>query len=114
MKYMLLMHMDPAIRLSPMDQAVMAESLAAWLTEMDGRGVRLEGNELADASLAKVVRIRKGSLSATDGPFVETKEQIAGFDIIECADLTEAVAIASKHPVARYGSVEVREFFWRV
>ena len=59
------------------------------------------------------MRVRKGALTATDGPFAETKEQIAGFDIIECADMKEAVEVASQHPVARYGSVEVREFFRR-
>jgi hypothetical protein len=47
----------------------------------------------------------------TDGPFVETKEQIVGFDIIECADLDEALEVAAKHPVARFGMVEVRPFW---
>ena len=45
-----------------------------------------------------------------DGPFAETKEQIAGFDIIEAAGLDEAIEVASKHPVASYGTVEVRPF----
>ena len=43
-----------------------------------------------------------------DGPFAETKEQVAGYDVIECADLDEAIEIASKHPVAGIGTVEVR------
>ena len=46
-----------------------------------------------------------------DGPFAETKEQIAGFDIIDCADLDEAIEVASKHPVARFGKLEVRPFW---
>ena len=46
----------------------------------------------------------------TDGPFAETKEYIGGFDIIECADLDEAIEVAAKHPVARFCSVEVRPF----
>jgi len=46
-----------------------------------------------------------------DGPFAETKEQIAGFDIIECDDLDEAIDVASRHPVARFGSIEVRPFW---
>ena len=46
-----------------------------------------------------------------DGPFAETKEQIAGYDIIECADLDEAIEVAAKHPVARFGTIEVRPFW---
>jgi hypothetical protein len=47
----------------------------------------------------------------SDGPFAETKEQIAGFDVLECADLDEAIEVASRHPVARIGTVEVRPFW---
>jgi hypothetical protein len=47
----------------------------------------------------------------TDGPFAETKEQIGGFDILDCADLDEALEVASKHPVATFGTVEVRPFW---
>ncbi len=47
----------------------------------------------------------------SDGPFAETKEQIAGYDIIECTDLDEAIEVASKHPVAKFGSIEVRPFW---
>ena len=47
----------------------------------------------------------------TDGPFAETKEQIAGFDVLECADLDEAIEVASSHPMARLGLLEVRPFW---
>jgi hypothetical protein len=57
---------------------------------------------------ATTVRIRNGKLLVTDGPFAETKEQLAGFYLIEAADLNEAIQIASKIPPAREGSVEVR------
>jgi len=46
-----------------------------------------------------------------DGPFAETKEQIAGYDIIDCADLDEAIEVASRHPVAAFGKIEVRPFW---
>jgi hypothetical protein len=49
-------------------------------------------------------------LLVTDGPFAETKEQIAGFDIIECADLREAIQIAGRHPTLRHGTIEIRPF----
>jgi len=47
----------------------------------------------------------------SDGPFAETKEQIAGFDILECADLDEAIEVDGKHPVARIGALDVRPFW---
>ena len=57
------------------------------------------------------MKVRRGELLTMDGPFAETKELIAGYDILDCADLDEAVEIASKHPVAKFGTIEVREFW---
>ena len=57
---------------------------------------------------ATTVRVRNGKVSVTDGPFAETKEQLAGFYLIEARDLNEAIQVASKIPPAREGSVEVR------
>ncbi|WP_329129869.1 YciI family protein [Streptomyces sp. NBC_01476] len=82
-----------------------------WVEEMDGRGVRLTGNRTRPAADATTVRVRDGAQLVTDGPYAETKEQMAGFDIIDCADLDEAIEIASKHPVARYGMIEIRPFW---
>jgi hypothetical protein len=64
---------------------------------------------------ATTVRIRKGRMSTTDGPFAETKEQLGGFYLIEARDLNEAIRIAGRIPAARYGSVEVRPVvdLWR-
>jgi hypothetical protein len=53
---------------------------------------------------------RDGELLVADGPFAETKEQIAGFNIIECADLQEAIEVASAHPTTRHGTIEIRPF----
>ena len=61
---------------------------------------------------ATTVRVRDGQTLVADGPFAETKEQIGGFDILECADLDEAIELASKHPVAKFGTLELRPF-WR-
>jgi hypothetical protein len=52
--------------------------------------------------------VRQARLLGTDGPFAETKEWIAGFDLLECASLEEAIRIASRHPMARFGRIEVR------
>ena len=78
---------------------------------MTRRGVRLTGDRVRAASDATTVRVRGGETLLTDGPFAETKEQMAGFDIIECADLDEAIEVAAKHPMAKLGMVEVRPFW---
>ena len=76
-------------------------------------GVRKSGHCIASEALESVqtattVRVRSGKVSITDGPFAETKEQLAGFYMIEAKDLNEAIKIASKIPPARVGSIEVR------
>jgi hypothetical protein len=78
---------------------------------MDGRGVRLYGSELEPPGDAHTVRVREKHAIVTDGPFAETKEQIAGFDVLECADLDEAIEVACRHPMARLGILEVRPFW---
>ena len=57
------------------------------------------------------VRVRAGKTLVSDGPFAESKEWIAGFDLLDCASLDEAIAIASRHPMARFGSIELRPFW---
>ena len=72
------------------------------------RGLLVAAEALQPIETATTVRVRNGKVSITDGPFAETKEQLAGFYLIEAADLNEAIQIASKIPPAREGSVEVR------
>ena len=69
------------------------------------------GERLRPAEDATTVRVRKGEVLITDGPFTESKEWIAGFDILECEDLDEAIEIASRHPMARNGRLELRPFW---
>ncbi len=111
MKYLFLICVPEGVRLDPKEEAAIGPDTERWVAEMDGRGVRLMGQRLAEVASARCVRVRKGRISTTDGPFAETKEQVAGFDIIECAGMEEAVEIASKHPVARFGTVEIRAFW---
>ncbi len=67
------------------------------------------GHELQPATTATTVRVQNGDLLTTDGPFVETKEQLGGYYLVDCDDLDEALEIASKIPAARTGgAVEVR------
>ena len=63
---------------------------------------------LAPPRRARTVRRRNGRMTVTDGPFAETKEAVGGFDLIEADSLEEAVEIASRHPVAESGTIEVR------
>jgi len=82
-----------------------------WVGEMDGRGARLAGNRIRRGSDATTVRVRNGEVVVLDGPYAETKEQIVGFDIIEAANLDEAIEIAAKHPMAWDGMVDVRPYW---
>ena len=102
-KYMMLVCGDESIEL-PRGGARIGPSDGGVGEEMDGRGVRLQGEQLRPVGDATTVRVRGGEVLVADGPFAETKEQIAGFDILECADLDEAIEIASKHPVATFGT----------
>lgn len=79
-----------------------------WGEEMDRRGVRLEGHRLRPSAAATTVRVRNGEMLASDGPFAETNEQILGFDLLDCANLDEAIEVATKHPCAALGSLEIR------
>ena len=80
----------------------------SWLEEGKKRGIRKQGQRLRPPEDATSVRVRNGELLVTDGPFAETKEWIAGYDIIDCKDLDEAIDYASRHPMARFGRIEIR------
>jgi hypothetical protein len=79
-----------------------------WVDTMDGRGVRVAGDMLAPEKESKVVRVRNGRTVVTDGPFLETKEILGGFDLLECKDLDEALEVAAAHPMAAHGVLEIR------
>ena len=79
-----------------------------WLDDVIARGIRLHGDRLRPAEEARTVLVRDGEVLVSDGPFAETKEIICGYDMLECDSLEEAVQVASAHPVARFGKIEVR------
>jgi hypothetical protein len=108
MQYMLMICHDETFR---PPEAVEPE-VVAWVEEMKRRGVRKSGDRFRPVSDAKTVRVRDGEVLLADGPIAQTKEQIAGYELIECANLDEAIAFASKHPMAKLGTVEVRQV-WR-
>ncbi|HEY3670761.1 MAG TPA: YciI family protein [Acidimicrobiia bacterium] len=76
--------------------------------EMGGRGVLQGGERLHPTPATTTVRVRDGEVLTSDGPFAETKEQMAGFYLVDCKDLDEAIEVASKIPGAAFGSIEVR------
>lgn len=110
MKYLLLAYHEEeklrAMSKAEMD-AVIAETLA-YNEELRKSGHFITAEPLQRVQTAVTVRVRKGKVSATDGPFAETKEQLGGFFLINARDLDEAIQVASKMAQARQGSVEVR------
>ncbi|HEY6222455.1 MAG TPA: YciI family protein [Gemmatimonadales bacterium] len=110
MKFMLLIYNDPAL-LEAMPAQEFDSTMRGCLDHADELrkgGQLLETQMLEDAATAKSVRVRKGRLTAVDGPYAEAKEVLGGFNLIEAADMDEAVRIASEFPWVRTGCVEVR------
>jgi hypothetical protein len=102
-QYLMFVCIDESVELSPEEGAQMGAAADAWVEETTRRGIRLAGQRLRPVSDATTVQVRGGEVMIADGPFAETKEQIAGYDIIDCADLDEAIEVASRHPVAASG-----------
>ncbi|MBM7503361.1 YciI family protein [Agromyces aurantiacus] len=86
------------------------DNVGEWVDEVEARGVSEYGERLRPEQDATTVRVRGGEVLVVDGPFTESKESIGGFDVIEASDLDEAIEVASKHPVASFGRVEIRPF----
>ena len=103
MKYLCLVYLEE----SKLDAVPDSECLAFGETLKSG-GQRIAAEALQRVHTATTVRVRNGKVSMTDGPFAETKEQLAGFYLIDARDLDEAVQLAAKIPPARVGSIEVR------
>jgi hypothetical protein len=111
MKYMLMFWVDESAEVTADDDAAMMIAVKSWVEQMTERGVRLYGGPLRSAREARIVHVRDGELLVCDGPFAETKEQIGGYDVVECAGLDAAVGVAAGHPLARTAKVEVRPFW---
>lgn len=115
MKYLMLVCTEGPIeaeRANPEPGREQVPALAqAWCEEMDRRAVRVMGSPVRPASEATTVRVRGGEVLITDGPYTETKEQVGGFDILDCENLDEAIEVASKHPMARFGMLDIRAWY---
>jgi len=110
MKYMLLIYHNEqewAAHTEPERQEIYGE-YRRFREETTASGHYLDGSQLASTGSATSVRVRDGRRSTTDGPFAETKEQLAGYFVIEAANLDVAIELAARIPSVRSGTVEVR------
>ena len=114
MRYALLMCTDESAAVSDQERARRSAALDSFQDQMTARGTLLASEQLHRTETATRVRCWDGGdVMVTDGPFAETKEQIAGLFIVECKDLDEAIEVATAVPAAWYGTVEVRPV-WQV
>ena len=110
MKFMLLVHHDENsfAALDEGTQRAMLEESIRLTHELNASAQYVSASPLNNAATAAIVRVREGRAFVTDGPFIETKEQVAGYFLIDARDMEEAIAIAGRVPGARIGTVEVR------
>jgi hypothetical protein len=110
MNYLLLIYGDESERESstPADGQAMHEAYRSFTEGIAASGVLRAGDALEPVATATTVRVRGGDVVVTDGPFAETKEQLGGYYLIECADLDAAIEIAARVPGAVHGSIEIR------
>ncbi len=112
MRYMLLIYKEEPLwdAMSEQEQDALVDQAVAFSEGLRERGVYLAGDRLQPTSTATTVRMKQGQTLITDGPFAETKEQLAGYNLIEAANLDEAIAAAARNPLVRMGglSIEIR------
>ena len=110
MKYLCLVHLDEArmATVTGKELATLDNESLDYDDELRRSGHFIAAQALQPTWTATILRVRNGKVSTTDGPFIETKEQLGGFILIEATDLNEAIQLAAKIPVARYGAIEVR------
>jgi hypothetical protein len=120
-KYLLLIYGNPASWGHPMflraqeaaamsgeERDEMSAQFETLLTEISGSGELVAGEALSDPVITRTLRVRDGVLATTDGPFIETKEQLAGYFVVDCETIDRATEIAARFPDARFAAVEVR------
>jgi hypothetical protein len=110
MKYLCLIYHEESAREAMLkaDADSMRAEYFAYTDGIKKSGHYLGGNALQPTATATTVRVRNGRTATTDGPFAETKEQLAGYYLVEAKDLNDAIQVGARIPGARYGSIEVR------
>jgi hypothetical protein len=107
MKYMLLIYQDE-LALSEVDREECYKESTELAHQLKANGQFLSANPLQPTSLATSIRVRDGKQLITDGPFAETREQLGGYYLVDVTDLDEAIEIATRIPMARKGTIEIR------
>ena len=110
MHYMMLIYSDETAeaKMSEEELEAMMQRYAAFTKDVRERGAFVYGEPLQPTGAATTVRNRNGRIVPQDGPYAETKEQLGGFYILDCADLDEAIELAAKIPAAEQGAIEIR------
>ena len=113
MRYLMIHYIDESILKwnehgHEVQDAEEAKALDAWDAEMVARGILIGGAVLKPVRDTTTVRIRGGELLVSDGPYAETKEQIAGYAVLECESLDQAIEVSARHPTAKIGTFELR------
>jgi hypothetical protein len=109
-RYLLVHVVDPD-RFPPEDADEVASSLERWISYMEDSEFDQHGSRLQPAAAGRTVRVRDGAVIVSDGPFAETKEQIGGYNVIECRDRDQAIEVVTRHPTIGLGAIEIRPFF---
>ncbi len=110
MRFLMLVCRDEAIEFTPEDRQNVGPQVQAWVAEMEERGIRLQGEVLAPVSATTTIAVRGGETRVGQGPRAEMSAPASGFNLLDCADLEEAVEVSAKHPIARFGVIELRPF----
>jgi hypothetical protein len=110
MQYLCLIYDDEKQweKLPPAESAKIMDEFFAYTDSIRKSGHYVGGNALQPTHTATTVRVRRGKVATTDGPFAETKEQLGGYYLLSARDLNEAIQLAARIPGARFGAVEVR------
>jgi hypothetical protein len=113
MRYICLVHADPAAfdAMTTEQRADLDRRSLAYDKDLEARGHYVIAEAIQGSESATLVRVREGKMSATDGPFIETKEQMAGFVLVDARDMNEAVRLAAGIPMAELGTIEVRPIY---
>jgi hypothetical protein len=104
MQYLLIISHDDSF--TPTE--TLLKDIVSWNKRMDRRGIRVYGNPLRPPADAMTVRVREGKVVLTSGPFAKSREKMCAYELIECASSEEAIDVASRHPMAKVATIEVR------
>ena len=108
MRFLMLVCRDPSIPFGPEDRASIGSDVQAWVSEMEQRGVRILGDVLAPPDRSTRVRVVDGGRIVEDGARPHAGVPASGFNLLQCSDLDEAIEVSAKHPIAKFGLIELR------